>query len=329
MKSFTQNTPENNIRIHHHRLDKEYSILPNHGAENDNLSWGAKGLLWYMISRESTFEIHSWHLATLHKGDKRGGGIDGIRAMLDELKREGYLVHHKYKNKKGHWEHRYDLYPMPINRFQKMFPELAEPGMVKGNVLPITDLPITPPLTPPHASPPEKKAPKKSLRSEEEEYHKIIENTESYKILDQSNLSPKDKKRLTKDYTEPEVARALKIAATQTVKKSLMSLLINILNHPDKWNDDAHQTQLKPQGDHIACEYNERLRKERKLAYEPVKKPGSKAHESKTYTAIAEKNDRTIPEGYMTIVIDGFLTQVSLKSSSFTEDIKDATSQFL
>lgn len=148
MKSTTPNSTEKNIRIHHHRLDKEYSILPNHGAENDKLSWAAKGLLWYMISRQSTFEIHSWHLASLHKGTKRGGGIAGIRVMLDELKKEGYLVHHKYQNKQGHWEHRYDLYPIPAEDFQKMFPDrvkpyVAEPSTVKHDVLPITELPIT------------------------------------------------------------------------------------------------------------------------------------------------------------------------------------------
>lgn len=334
MKSFTQNPApighpsHKNVRIHHHRLDKEYSIIANHGVENPNLSWGAKGLLWYMISRESTFEIHSWHLSKVYTGKVRGNGIEATRSMLDELKNEGYIVHHKYQDSQGRWNHRYDVYPMPINDFQKMFPRRVQPCMDKADVLPITDLPITPPLTPPHESPAKPKPPKKiSLRSEEEESHKKIENTETYKILDQSNLSPKDKKRLTKDYTEPEIARALKIAATQTVKKSLMSLLINILNHPDKWNDDAHQTQLKPQGDHIAHEYNERLRKVRKLAYERLTKPGSKVHESRPYTVIAEENDRTIPEGYMTIVIDGFLSRTSLKSSYFTEDIKNATAQ--
>ena len=333
MKSKTQNPAPHghpshkNVRIHHHRLDKEYSIIANHGVENSKLSWGAKGLLWYMISRESTFEIHSWHLSRVYKGETRGNGIEATRSMLDELKNEGYLVHHKYQDSQGRWNHRYDVFPMPIDDFQKMFPGRVKPCTVRADVLPITDLPITPPLTPPHASPPEKKAPNKSLRSEEEDSHKKIENTEPYKILDKTNLSPKDKKRLTKDYTEPEVARAVKIAATQTPKKSLMSLLINILDNPDKWNDDASGTQLKPQGDHIAVEYNERLRKIRKLAYEPLIKPGAKVHESKKYSAIAEENDRTIPEGYMTIVIDGFLTKISLKSSNFTEDIKDATSQ--
>jgi hypothetical protein len=151
MKSQTQNDKKDsakNIRIHHHRLDKEYTVVPNHGVENETLSWGAKGLLWYMISRESTFEIHSWHLASIHKGTKRGNGIDAVRVMLDELKKHGYLVHHKYQNAEGQWEHRYDIYPIPIHDFQKMFPDrvkpdVAEPGVVKPDVLPITDRPIT------------------------------------------------------------------------------------------------------------------------------------------------------------------------------------------
>lgn len=148
MKCNTPKSTENNIRIHHHRLDRDYTILANHGVDNPNLSMAAKGLLWYMLSRDPTFEIHSWHLATLYQGKKRGSGIEAVRGMLDELKKEGYLKHTKFKNILGQWDHRYDIFPLPYSDFQKMFPErvkpgMAEPGLVKPNVLPITELPIT------------------------------------------------------------------------------------------------------------------------------------------------------------------------------------------
>lgn len=143
-----QDKDQNNIRIHHHRLDKEYTILANHGAENENLSFDTKGLLWYILSRQSTFEIHTWHLETLCKNKKRGNGIKAIRRMLDELKSEGYLTYTKFKNHLGQWQHRYDIYPIPYSDFQKKFPHCLEGNVAEGNVaegdlLPITELPIT------------------------------------------------------------------------------------------------------------------------------------------------------------------------------------------
>jgi len=334
MKSNTLNSTEKNIRIHHHRLDKEYSILPNHGAENDKLSWAAKGLLWYMISRESTFEIHSWHLASLHKGPKRGGGIAGIRVMLDELKKEGYLIHHKYQNKQGHWEHRYDLYPIPAEDFQKMFPErvkpyTVEPSTVKPDVLPITELPITD-LDPPLSSPPKKKSSEKkvSLRSEEEEI--VI-----YKILEETKLSPKDKKRVSKEYKEAEVERALKIAKTQPVKKSFMGLLLNILNNPDNWGDQVPKTQPRAKETEIdlesntrlANQYNEKLKTAEKQIVN-VKSLEKKGGFNIDLSKVAQRNETTlIEQNLIHLINDGYLSKISLYSPYFEQDIKNAIAQ--
>jgi len=143
-KCETQNSP----RIHHHRLDKDYSVLANHGVENPNLSYAAKGLLWYMLSRESTFEIHTWHLSKIYIGKKRGNSRDAVQILLKELQEQGYLTHQVYKNEKGQWQHRYDIYPLPHSEFKIKFPEqdkaLPDKAVpVNCHVLPITELPIT------------------------------------------------------------------------------------------------------------------------------------------------------------------------------------------
>ncbi len=331
MKCNTPQDEKKNIRIHHHKLERDYSILPNSGVENERLSWAAKGLLWYMISRESTFEIHSWHLASLHKSNKRGGGIDGIRAMLDELKTEGYLVHHKYQNHQGHWEHRYDLYPMPIVDFQKMFPErvkpyVAEPGVVKPDVLPSTELPITElPITknPPLSSPPKKSPlPKKKPNREEEDIfiHDCLNNTV---------LSDKEKYRLSRDYSAEQVAKALEIAKTQTIKKTLMHLLLNILDNPGNWPDpqEAKKQSLTPIQQQ-ALEYNEKLRNTKGVGYEINVRPGEKEKRRVLNADLAKQNDTTILEANsMLILLNGFITGVSLKSIDFAKDIKDAIAQ--
>ncbi len=329
MKSNTREITETNVRIHHHRLDKEYSVVPNHGVENELLSWGAKGLLWYMISRESTFEIHSWHLATIHKGPKRGNGIDAVRKMLDELKKEGYIVHHKYQNGEGKWEHRYDIYPLPINDFQKMFPDRVKPNVdkpdkVKPDVLPITELPITElPITknPPLSSPPKKEwlPRKKSLRSEEEEFP-------IFDFLEGTSLSPKDKLRLSKYYSREDVQRAIKISKTQKIKKTLMALLINILDNLDKW-PDAVETQLETHQQRIASQYNESLRKSTNVGREANRKPGAKDFETHKGSDIAKENDKTIPTNSIKVFLNGIIQSLSLNSLDFEQDIKSATAQ--
>jgi len=149
MKSKTPNTSKDQqVRIHHHRMDREYSVVANHGAENPRLSFGAKGLLWYMITRPSDFEIHTWHLAKIYIGSKRGSGINAIREFLNELKNEGYLTYKTYQNERGQWQHRYDIYPIPHSEFKEKFPDevkpyLAEPYTVKPDVITSTELPIT------------------------------------------------------------------------------------------------------------------------------------------------------------------------------------------
>jgi len=328
MKSNTVENHQRNVRIHHHRLDKEYSVIANHGVENENLSFAAKGLLWYMISRESSFEIHSWHLANLYKGEVRGNGIEAIRTMLDELKSEGYVVHHKYQDHKGQWQHRYDVYPLPLEDFQKMFPHRVKPsteesGTVKPDVLPITELPITdlPITNPPLSSPPKKESlpRKKSLRSEEEE-------VSIFDFLEETKLSPKDKHRLSKYYTREQVQRALKISETQKIKKTLMGLLLNILDNPDSW-PDAAETQLETHQQRIASQYNETLRKSRNVGREASRKPGAKDFETHKGSDIAKENDKTIPTNSIKVFLNGIIQSLSLNSLDFEQDIKNAIAQ--
>jgi len=177
---------------------------------------------------------------------------------------------------------------------------------------------INPPLSSPQKKPFVKQpSSKKSLRSEEEE-------TQPYSILNETTLPPKDKLRLSKEFTEAEVSRALNISKTQTIKKTLMSLLLNILQNPDKWPDPTEAKVQTPQ-QQLAIEYNEKLKKQKGVAREPHLKPGSKTHDTVPLEKVAKENDTMIFESNaMRIVLGGFLTTVSLRSSEFTKDIKDA-----
>ena len=154
-----------------------------------------------------------------------------------------------------------------------------------------------PPLTPQKVEP-KHVASQKSLRSEEED---------SFACLEGTTLSPKDKRRLTREYSEPEVIRALEISKSQVIKKSLMGMLIDILTKPDKWPDKPNETQVTP-NQQIALNYNDLL--------------------AKMAPKTAEKNKTLILEDkiltYVSIPKEGY-EQLSLKAPDFLEDIKKST----
>lgn len=120
-----------NCTIKNVRLDSHFTTTPNKTWEDSRLSWDAKGLLSYLLSRPSDWKIKTWQLAQIYQGNKKGNGIDAIRSMLNELKEFGYVFYEKKKNSNGHWEHIYFVYPMPYMEFKKMFPEPVQPVPVK------------------------------------------------------------------------------------------------------------------------------------------------------------------------------------------------------
>jgi len=122
------------------------------------------------------------------------------------------------------------------------------------------------------------------------------------------------------------VQRALKISETQKIKKTLMSLLINILDNPDKW-PDAAETQLETHQQRIAHQYNESLRKSTNLGREAARKPGAKDFEVHKARDVAKENDKTIPTNSIKVFLNGIIQSLSLNSTDFEQDIKDATAQ--
>ena len=120
--------------IHRISLNTKFTITSNATHEDSQLSFAAKGLLGYILSRPDNWSIKTWQLAKLYQGNKKGNGYDGIKSMLKELKQEGYLVYKKSRNDKGQWVHRYDVYPMKYPDFQKIIPEVVEPSSEKSQV---------------------------------------------------------------------------------------------------------------------------------------------------------------------------------------------------
>jgi hypothetical protein len=145
MSNVVSELPENSVTIHRVSLNSHFTITSNSMHEDPNLSFAAKGLLGYILSRPQNWEIKTWQLAKVYMGSKKGNGVDAIEVLMQELKEQGYLVYSKSQNTKGQWEHRYDAYPQRIKDFQKMFPE----GDLPAVVLPAVENPamVNPPIS--------------------------------------------------------------------------------------------------------------------------------------------------------------------------------------
>lgn len=304
---------QENANIKHVNFDSHFKTLPNRTAHDRNLSWNAKGLLWYIMSLPPNWQIHTWQLAQVYQGDKNGGGIDAIKAMMTELREAGYVEYKKTKNDKGQWVHNYTVYPIPFVEFKNMFPEpevpppevprLEVPPILISNELPKNELIKDPPPTPPFQTPTLKEIASKSLRSDGT--LRVKEDSLIYEILGGLALSVNDKKRITQEFSEIEVMRAVRVSKFHQAKKGMMNLLMAILKNPDNWPDKA-PTQSHSHAQQLALTYNDLLRKINRHA--------------------AEHNDNIIQDNIMVIKnkTDGFV-QISLASDIFLIEIASET----
>ncbi|MGL5229973.1 MAG: hypothetical protein ACRC8F_04035 [Cetobacterium sp.] len=130
------------------KKDSAYVQIDKRGIEDSRLSWGATGLLTYLIGRPDNWSINITHLATV-KTDKR----DITRKFLNELREFNYCHYFESRKSGKVVETTYLIFEIPTP------PELAqdelevEEGYMlcykpfkkpnKSSVSPITDLPET------------------------------------------------------------------------------------------------------------------------------------------------------------------------------------------
>lgn len=171
-------------RIFNIKIENRFTTLPNCTAEDPNLSWKSKGLLWYLASRPNDWCIYVSQLATVCQVGSKGKSRDAIKSMIRELIEQGYMSYKKTRNEKGQWQHDYYVFPMKISEFQKMFPETDYPSLDNPAVILNTEAtkkgkeekrkrtkekeePPTPPK-PPDSKPPEKGRARKAPSSSPE-----------------------------------------------------------------------------------------------------------------------------------------------------------------
>lgn len=98
------------------RIQKDFTVLYNGVLENPRLSFKAKGLWAYCMSKSEDWQFHVRHLATVSKD-----GVDAVYSALKELEVEG-LVEKNQKNEGGSFgQMDYIIYPYP-QEIQKILP---------------------------------------------------------------------------------------------------------------------------------------------------------------------------------------------------------------
>lgn len=117
------------------RSGRNFTIIANSVARNESLSWGARGLLLYMLSH-----VNEWREPIRDGLENRSpDGRTKVENYARELEAAGYRRYVRYKNEKGQWVARtdwtddpsmFDKEPMP-GLPATGFPGVGEPGLIR------------------------------------------------------------------------------------------------------------------------------------------------------------------------------------------------------
>jgi hypothetical protein len=90
---------------------EDFTIMSNYHLKDKRLSMKAKGLLSMMLSFSDDWQYSLNGLAVVSKE-----GLTAIRAMVQELEDNGYLVRRRLRNEQGRLSNvEYDIYEKPLS----------------------------------------------------------------------------------------------------------------------------------------------------------------------------------------------------------------------
>jgi hypothetical protein len=89
---------------------ENFSIIDNRFVLDKNLSFKAKGILVYLLTRPNDWKVYIAEIAS-HSVD----GIDSVKSGLKELKEAGYVVHRVVREKGKIIAHEYIVYETPLD----------------------------------------------------------------------------------------------------------------------------------------------------------------------------------------------------------------------
>jgi hypothetical protein len=92
-----------------HPHEENYSVIHNHGLTNAVLSWKARGLLAFLLTKPNTWEVMMAHLV-----NSAPDGREAVRSGLAELEEAGYIVRGFTRGEGGTFDgHEVVLYEFP------------------------------------------------------------------------------------------------------------------------------------------------------------------------------------------------------------------------
>lgn len=115
-------------------LTENFSTLPNEVANNPSLSFKAKGILWYLLSKPSDWKAYIKEVAQNSKD-----GVKSVRSGIKELIDSGYVVRTTERDNGVITDWVYYVYDKPITNLDNSpLPQKVEVGFVevgKGTLL--------------------------------------------------------------------------------------------------------------------------------------------------------------------------------------------------
>ena len=100
-----------NIGIQFQRVDQEtdYTIVSNHILRDNTLSWRARGLFVYILSKPETWKVYSKDLV-----NQATEGRDAMRKAMAELIKAGYIEKHQINQNGTFGNVVYKVYQIPL-----------------------------------------------------------------------------------------------------------------------------------------------------------------------------------------------------------------------
>jgi hypothetical protein len=89
--------------------NKNYSVVSNVPANDDKLSWEARGILYYLLTKPDGWECRNQDL--INKGPAGG---DKIERIIDELQEHGYITRQRYQKEDGTFDWVTTIHEMPV-----------------------------------------------------------------------------------------------------------------------------------------------------------------------------------------------------------------------
>lgn len=116
------------IRVKH---NSDFVVMNKTGLEDPELSFKAKGLLAYLLSKPDNWKANISHLSTVSKDGK-----SAVASGLKELEKNGYLQREATRNEDGtikEWES--TIFEIPVNPPEPENPEVDNPKQENRQVI--------------------------------------------------------------------------------------------------------------------------------------------------------------------------------------------------